>query len=121
METIVALVLFSSVVVALYGGLIGAGRSIRLADQEAAATAVAVARLASAGVETPLAEGQEFTGENKGLRWRMTVERMVRPDDPPLQSKLLAYWVTVDVTWGDGPATAARRVQMRTLKLGLKP
>jgi hypothetical protein len=120
MEAIVALVLFSSVVVALYQALAAGTRSIRRADQEVAATAIAVARLASAGIEAPLEEGRELTGEDHGYRWRMGVARFVSADERTAQSRMLAYWVTVDVTWGDGIGRP-RTVQMKSIKIGLKP
>lgn len=119
MEAIVALVLFSSVMVALYQAMAAGGRSIRRADQAVAATAVAVARLASAGIEVALADGQEMTGEENGFQWRMAVQRYAGTDERTAQSRLIAYLVTVDVTWSDRGPTP-RSVQLQTVKLGLK-
>ena len=119
-ETIVALVLFAGVVVALNQGLAGSWRGIRAADTDAQATALAMSRLVSAGTETTLGDGLRTSGVEGRFNWQMSIDRYAGADDEGFQSQVVAYWVTIDVSWNDGPLRRARTVRFKTLKLGLR-
>lgn len=126
MEVIVALVLFSALFLALYRGLGGAGRAVHLANLQAKATHIAAARLAAAGVETALADGQAYSGDESGFTWRVSVERYAGPPDEREQfisrraqtSKISGYWVDVEVVWKARAFENVRSLHLRTLKLG---
>ncbi len=122
METIVALVVFSSIFVALYKGLEKGGSSIRQASMEAAASTLARSRLASAGIEFPLRNGQVYTGEDDRFSWRMSIRRVGVPDGEfAAQSKAAAYWVNVEISWREGARQVFRTANFKTLKLGSRP
>lgn len=122
-ETIVALLLFAAMAAALHQGLAIGTRGIRHADDQSAATALAVARLASAGTEIALVDGQVLTGSEARFRWRMTIEPAGRETDASAPRTPRGHWVTVDVTWSGGGSAAAAPslVQLRALKLGGPP
>ena len=126
-EVIVALVVFSSVFVALYRGLAGGGRAVQRANLEAQATRIAVSRLAVAGIGQPLADGQTYVGEDDRFSWRVSVQRYVDPADAEqftLQrtfsgdATIRAFWVDVDVSWQAAGGARTDAVRLRTLKLG---
>lgn len=115
METIVALVLFSSVFFVLYNGLTGSWRGVRLAKSDATAVSLARAKLAAAGIDSPLSDGAEASGEVDGFEWHMEVQQYPIPEGS--QTELAAYWVAVEVNWRDRPAGPPRSVSLKTLKL----
>jgi len=115
METIVALVLFSSVFFVLYNGLAGGWRGVRFAASDTLAVRLARAKLAAAGVDSPLADGAEASGDEAGFEWRMEAHIYPQPDDA--QTDLTAYWVTVEVSWQDAPLSPTRSLKLKTLKI----
>lgn len=121
METIVALVVFSSVFVALYKGIEKGGGSIRRANMEATASTVALSRLASAGIEIPLHNGQTYTGEEDQFSWRMSIQQLAAPDgEIAARAKAAAFWVDVEVSWREGARRVLRSANYRSLKLGMR-
>ena len=117
-ETLVALALFAVVFAALSASLAGGIRGVRLARMDLAATMLARAKLAAAGVETPLADAQQETGETDGFMWFVNVRQHLRPDVDVRETGPKAYWVAIDVSWRDGPLSPRRTIQLKTLKLG---
>ena len=120
METIVALVVFSSVFVAMYQVIAGGSRSLRHANFDAAATTLALSRIASAGIETALKDGQEFSGRDDPFSWRVSVQRRADSDDVASLPKVAAFWVNVEVNWREGALQTIRTVKFKTLKLGAR-
>ena len=121
METIVALVLFSSIFVALYKGLEKGGVSIRQSGMEAAASTLALSLLASAGIENALENGQLYSGVEDRFAWRMSIRQAGGPDDrTAAPSKAATFWVDVEVSWREGARQELRTASYRTLKLGLR-
>ncbi|MCL4766558.1 MAG: prepilin-type N-terminal cleavage/methylation domain-containing protein [Hyphomicrobiaceae bacterium] len=118
-EIIVAIVVLSSVVVALLEGLSLGWRGARTAEMELAALSVAKARLASAGIETPLQEGRWTGTAADGFRWVVTAVREPAQDAPAAAPA--RYWVTVEVAWRAGPWSRTRSLELATLKLGAAP
>jgi prepilin-type N-terminal cleavage/methylation domain-containing protein len=127
METIVALALFSGVYVLLNQGLTAGWQGQRRADMDAGAVALATAQLASAGVETPLADGLRTSGQQGVFSWDTSVEKYIEPGEDLLSrdasrnatgAAFSAYWVAVDVSWPSGPLQKPRSLRLRTLKLG---
>ncbi len=121
METIVALVLFSSIFVALYKGLEKGGASIRQSRMEAAASTLALSLLASAGIEKSLENAQFLTGAEDRFSWTMNIRQASGLDAlAAAPSKAATFWVDVEVSWRDGPRQELRTASYRTLKLGLR-
>ena len=120
METIVALVVFSSVFVALYQAIAGGSQSLRHANLDGAATTLALSRIASAGIETALKDGQEFAGNENPFSWRVSVQRRADSEDVASQPKIAAFWVDVEVNWREGALQTIRTVKFKTLKLGAR-
>jgi prepilin-type N-terminal cleavage/methylation domain-containing protein len=121
METIVALVLFSSIFIALYKGLEKGGASIRQSGMDAAASTLALSLLASAGVENALANGQVYSGVEDRFSWRMSVRQAGELDTAAdASSKATTFWVDVEISWREGARQEPRTASYRTLKLGLR-
>lgn len=120
METIVALVVFSSVFIAMYQAIAGGSRSLRHANLDAAATTLALSRIASAGIETALKDGQEFFGTEDPFSWRVSVQRRADAEDVAPLPKVAAFWVNVEVNWREGALQTTRTVKFKTLKLGAR-
>jgi prepilin-type N-terminal cleavage/methylation domain-containing protein len=116
-ETVVALVIFASALLAMYQSFSGGWRGYRLAGAEAAAVSYAQSRLAAAGVETPLREGQHQGRTEEGLAWMVDIRGYSQPHEERSQSALNGFWVTVEVSWQDGPFQTLRTVALTTLKL----
>ena len=125
-EVIIALVLFSALFLALYRGIGGAGRAIHLANLQSKATHIAVARLAAAGVESALADGQAYSGDERGFTWRVNIERYTGLPDEREQfisqrtqtPQIAGYWVDVEVIWRPRAFEKVHSLRLRTLKLG---
>jgi general secretion pathway protein I len=119
METLVALVIFVACYLLIHQGLSLGWRGVKLAQSETIALQVAQGRLAAAGLDEPLAEGNQ-SGETDGYAW--TVE--VRSDDrreARANSPLSAFWVTVAVSWRERSNRHAGSLQLTTLKLVTRP
>ena len=118
METLVALVIFVACYLLIHQGLSLGWRGVRLAQSETAALQVAQGRIAAAGLDEPLSDGQR-AGETDGYAWTMDVRRETR--DAGANSPLSAFWVTVAVNWRDRWARSPRSVQLTTMKLVAQP
>ena len=116
-----ALVVLSSVFLALYQAFAGGARGIRQANMNAAAVEIARAKLASVGIETALRDGLDASGTEDRYTWHLSAQRYVVPADQQPQSNVAAYWVDVEVSWRDGALQSLRTVHLRKLQLGLKP
>jgi prepilin-type N-terminal cleavage/methylation domain-containing protein len=115
METLVALVIFVACYLLIHEGLSLGWRGVRLAQSETSALQVAQGRLAAAGFDEPLSDGQR-SGETDGYAWTMDIRREDR-GRMPAASQLSAFWVTVAVSWRDRSERHARSVQLTTMKL----
>ena len=120
LETIVALVVFSSALVTFYKGLAVGSESSRIANSEAAAAALASAKLATAGVETAFQDNGEYNGDEGRFSWRIKLAEAPGARDRIVPSGVVGYWVDVEVHWREGPLQRQRTLQLRTLKLGLR-
>jgi general secretion pathway protein I len=125
-ETLVALTIFVAGYVVVHQSVMLAWRGAQIAWTEAAAVRLAQSRLAAAGVETPLQEGEERGETPDGLAWTRRVE-LYRPpagNDEPRDGaagRILGYWVTVTVGWRGGILQSARSLELKTLKLDARP
>ena len=117
-ETLVALALFAGIFAALSAGISGGSRGVRLARMDLTAAMLARAKLAAIGVEAPMADGQRESGEENGFTWGVSVQQYVRQDTEFRETEFKAYWVTVDVSWREGPIRPLRSIQLKGLKLG---
>jgi hypothetical protein len=120
METLVALVIFVACYLLIHEGLSLGWRGVRLAQSETAALQVAQGRLAAAGFDAPLSDGQR-SGETDGYAWTMDVRREDRGGSVATTSPLSAFWVTVAVSWRDRADPRVRSVQLTTMKLVVQP
>jgi len=120
-ETLVALIVFVACYLVVHEGLSLGRAGVRAARSEAAALQLAQARLAALGVEAPLADGQASGTTPDGYAWRVDVRRRDGQGADAVQVPLAAYWVTVEVTWSDGPLARRRSLQLATLKLRVAP
>ena len=121
METIVALVIFTAIIVAIQRGSAAGWRGIRLAQMDTGALALARAKLAAAGIDTTLAGDTEDTGEDPPYQWRLTTRQYKPPADVVMPPQMPAFWVTVAVSWRDRPTGPPRTIELQTLKIGGLP
>jgi general secretion pathway protein I len=120
-ETLVALVIFVAGYLLVYQSVSVGWRGTQVAHTESAALRLAQARLAAAGVESPLEDGQQSGESPDGYAWTVRVARYNQPDldEPP--ARLAGYWVSVDVRWREGALRRARSLRLETLKLAAGP
>ena len=119
-ETVIALVVISAAIVTFYRGVALGSSSSRIANSEAAAAALASAKLAIAGVEPEFTDDAEFDGEDGPFVWRVKFAQFPPARDQLVSSGVVGYWVDVEVNWREGPLQSRRTLQLRTLKLGLR-
>lgn len=116
-ETLVALAIFALAAGAFYQGLGLGFRGLRALRLDTAALTLAKAQLASAGVETPLAEGTSSGTSADGFQWTTDIRRYVRDGVLDFKDETGAYWVTVRVDWREAPARRVQSLELKTVKL----
>jgi prepilin-type N-terminal cleavage/methylation domain-containing protein len=125
-ETLVALTIFVAGYVVVHQSVMLAWRGAQIAWAEGAAVRLAQSRLAAAGVETRLQEGEERGETPDGFRWTQRVE-LYRPPAGAEEARrgaaarIAGYWVTVTVRWRGGLLQSDRSLELRTLKLAARP
>jgi general secretion pathway protein I len=126
-EVLVALTIFVAGYVLVYQSVSLAWRGANVAWAESAAVRLAQSRLAAAGVETPLREGEQSGEAADGLRWTVRVEPYRRPgadgafDGAGKTRRIAGYWVIVTVRWSGGVLRPARSLRLKTMKLAIGP
>jgi prepilin-type N-terminal cleavage/methylation domain-containing protein len=124
-ETLVALTIFVAGYVVVHQSVMLAWRGAQSAWAENVAVRLARSRLAAAGVEARLQEGEEGGETPDGFTWTTRVERYrpPGPDEPGAGAprKIAGYWVTVTVRWQGGPLQGAKSLELKTLKLAALP
>jgi general secretion pathway protein I len=120
-ETLVALVVFVAGYLVVHHSVSLGWRGAQAAWAESAASRLAQSRLAAAGVEARLEEGEQSGETEDGYRWTLRTERYRRPGSDGVPEKIAGYWVTVTVRWDGGVLRPARSLQLTTLKLGAAP
>ena len=118
METLVAFVVFASVIIALQQAMALGWRAIRLTQMEQSALSLARSKLAAVGVESAITDEADETGIENGMAWHTLARRYKAPDAIVFAGGVSAYWVTVTVSWRDRPVGPARSVELVTLKRG---
>jgi hypothetical protein len=102
-----------------------AWRGAQIAWAESAAVRLAQSRLAAAGVEARLQEGEEWGKTPDGFTWTRRVERYRPPGaaEPVggTAGRTAGYWVTVTVRWKGGLLQSIRSLELKTLKLTAGP
>jgi len=118
-EVVVAFLLLSVVLVSVFEifskGLARAGEL----DDYSQALVIAQGRLASVGVEAPLAEGASAGDSDDGrFHWSVSVARSAEGGDPnrPIQGGYQLYQVESRVNW-TSPAGGERNIALATLQL----
>jgi general secretion pathway protein I len=125
-EVLVALLIFVAGYLVVYQSVSLAWRGAQAAWGESAAVRLAQSRLAAAGVETRLQEGEQSGETADGLSWTVRVETYRRPGaEGPAEragraEKMAGYWVTVTVKWGGGVLHPARSLSLKTMKLAVR-
>lgn len=116
-EVLVALIIFVAGYVVVHQSVSLAWHGAQIAWTEGAALRLAQSRLAAAGVETELQDGEQSGVTPDGLVWTARIERYHPPgaDDGALRTT--AYWVTIVVRWNAGATRRTRSLQLKTLKL----
>lgn len=112
METLVALFILVAATTVLYRGAASGLRAAAIAEGQERALQLAKARLAAAGVETPLQPGVT-EGVEDGMGW--SVEIRPYGQNASAQS---ACWVAVTIGWRDQRTGQPRDLRLTTLKLG---
>lgn len=124
-ETLIALTIFVAGYVVVHQSVMLAWRGAQTAWAETAAIRLAQSRLAAAGVETRLQEGEDWGETPDGFAWRARIERYLQPspDEPGSgpAGRVAGYWVTVTVRWRGGMLRSARSLELKTLKLAAPP
>jgi len=124
-ETLVALTIFVAGYVVVHQSVTLAWRGAQTAWAESAAVRLAQSRLAAAGVEARLQEGEERGETPDGFTWVRRVERYRPPgiDEPGggTAGRMAGYWVTVTVRWRGGLLQSVRSLELKTLKLAIRP
>jgi prepilin-type N-terminal cleavage/methylation domain-containing protein len=120
-ETLVALVIFAGVFAALTASLSGGSKGLRVAQMDQRALMLAKAKLASAGLEARLFDGQQEAGDDDGFGWRVDVRQRVPADGEIKDLGQRAFWVLVSVTWLEGPLRKIRTTELKGLKLSAAP
>jgi prepilin-type N-terminal cleavage/methylation domain-containing protein len=116
-EVLVALIIFVAGYLMVHQSVSLAWRGAQIAWAESAAVRLAQSRLAAAGVETSLREGEQRGETADGFSWTMRVERYSAPDADEGPQKLRGYWVTITVRWRGGVMPSARSLQLKTLRI----
>lgn len=113
-ETLIAFVVLSLAMVALFRAVTDGYGAVRRAEQQALAVELARSLLDSAGRELPLDPGTTSGASTAGYRWEVTVAPFAGRSGVQ-QSPLAAHWVTVTVRW---PGTiSGQSVSLAALKL----
>jgi general secretion pathway protein I len=122
-EVVVAFLLLSIVLAAGFEIFsTGMARASDLADRSQA-LAIAQSKLAAAGTEELLRDGQaRGESEDRRFRWSMSVLATEEGQDPrmPVQSPYLLYRVDVRVEW-HGSRGRDQDIELATLALGQRP
>ena len=71
-------------------------------------------------MDSPLQDGQQ-NGRADGYDWTVEVKRRTEPERDSPAMGLAGYWVTVDISWREGPLRKTRALKLSTLKLGRAP
>jgi general secretion pathway protein I len=120
-ETLVALVIFVAGYLIVQQSVSLGWRGAQIAWAESSALRLARSRLATAGVEERLREGEQSGETDDGFRWTLRTEPYQRPGGDGAAEKVAGYWVTVTVRWDGGVLRPARSLRLKTLKLGAAP
>lgn len=121
METLVALVIFVAGYLIVHQSVSLGWRGAQVAWVESAALRLARSRLAAAGVETRLREGEQSGESGDGFNWSLRIEPYQPPGGDGAAEKIAGFWVTVTVLWDGGVLRPARSLRLKTLKLGAAP
>lgn len=120
LEALIAITLLALAAGILQSALTGASRLGARAAGDTAALEIARAKLAAAGVATPLREGVTEGEAAGGYRWRVSVSRRrtdLRPQTSDVQGAAAGYWATAEVEWHEHGGTRPRTITLTTLKL----
>jgi len=116
-ETLVALVIFVAGYLLIHQSVSLGWRGAQIAQTESAALRLAQSRLATAGVDARLEEGEKSGQTPDGYSWRMRIDRYHRPSVDGAPERLAGYWVTITVSWDGGALRPTRSLELKTLRL----
>ena len=116
-EALVALTILGMVLVLAHSTFASGWRAQRRIDGEGNAVAIARAKLANAGIETPLREGS-YSGAESRHDWRVKIAPHEPASKSEQKSRIIAWRVRVEVDFAGSAAAERGRVQLTTIKLG---
>lgn len=120
LETMVALLIFSVILIWLGAGIAGGWRSVAAAEADKRALTVARALIEEAGTVWPITTGTREGIVDGGLAYRVVVTPYQASDtDAPATPS--ASWVTVTVAPRTPTGGARRPIILQTLKLSAAP
>ena len=120
-EAIVAMVIFSLTFFTLYSGMSGTWRALQVSNSAATALEITKAKLAAAGIEVPLQDGQHFEGEEKGISWRVDVQRYESSEQGRATAGPEPFSVTAQANWRDALLKGSNALTLSTIKLKAVP
>ena len=114
-EVLVAFAILALTLTMVFRSFGDGARGIQVSQRQAAAVALAEAKLAALGVERPLVQGVTKGVDTSGMEWRVDIQALQEFDEFARATGLQAVHVSVFVSW---PATGrpARTVELSTLK-----
>jgi general secretion pathway protein I len=119
-EILVAFVILALALGVLMRVFSGALGNAGAAERYSQAVVLAESRLAEAGREYPLVEGDHEGTTDTGYHWTVSIHPVALDADEPetLGKKLVLYDVGVDVAWRQ-ESDKTRRVRLSSLRLGV--
>ena len=120
-ETLVALVIMTSVGVLFFQTVVAGSRVAHVADRQEAALLVARSRLTMLGHQIPLKEGLQQGVTLDGIAWKITVRPYLDEGIAEQDAALNAFWASITVKWRDKRTHKHRSLHLKTLKLGVSP
>ncbi len=116
-EVLVAFIVLSVTMAVIMQIFSGGMRNARLAESYSRAVFLAESKMASVGLERPLALGEESGLAGEDMQWRVSITPA--EEDPTTNTQLMPvrlYLVRVTAAWGDDGRE--RQVQLTSLRLG---
>ena len=115
-EVLVAFMILALSLTVLMRIFSGGVRSVAVSSEYATAAVIAESRLATAGIDIPLAPGETSGTEGEHFQWLLSVrDYEAWPGYLSAAKGVSAYLVTVTVEWPHGDRT--RRIDLSTVRL----
>lgn len=117
LEIVIAFAIFAVTATAVMRSVTTGLRASHVASRTAIATLIAESRLAAAGVETRLGQGETSGTTPEGFDWRIGIQPWVNEEATTTDPARLYQPMRVTVTVAWGPPRQRRSVSLTTLRL----